>query len=95
MHRWVSRGSHFPTVMSEMLGGLGLGLPDHPIPAIRRGSKAYSTCCHDDSCQDFPSRMRGCEVVRQLAKLVHHQAGDCVSENLRHQAVMMINGKLH
>lgn len=40
------------------------------------------TCCHDDSCEDFPSCMGGGEVVCQLTELIHHQAGHGISQNL-------------
>lgn len=40
------------------------------------------TCCHDDSCKDFPPCMGGGEVVCQLTELIHHQAGHSISQNL-------------
>lgn len=45
-----------------------------------------STCCHDDSSQDFPSCMGGGEVVSELAEFIHHQARDGISQNLKSQA---------
>ena len=46
------------------------------------GRHPISTCCHDDSCEDFPSCMGGGEVVCQLTELIHHQARDGISQNL-------------
>lgn len=41
------------------------------------------TCCHDDSRQDFPSRMRRAKVVCELTEFVHHQTRDGISQNLK------------
>lgn len=42
-----------------------------------------STCCHDNSCQDFPSCMGGGKVVCELTEFIHHQARDGISQNLK------------
>lgn len=36
------------------------------------------TCCHDDSGKNFPARVRGGEVVRQVTKLIQNQAGHSI-----------------
>lgn len=48
-----------------------------------RPSTSTVTCCHDDSSKNFPARVRGSEVVRQVPKLVQHQAGHGVGQHLR------------
>lgn len=47
--------------------------------------KKKITCCHDDTCQYFPSSVWRGEVVRQFAELVDDQASDGVCQDLRWQ----------
>lgn len=46
-------------------------------------NRCKPTCCHDDSRQDFPSRMRRAKVVCELTEFVHHQTRDGISQNLK------------
>lgn len=52
-------------------------------PKNRPSAHGQSTCCHDDSCQDFPPRMGRGKVVCELTEFIHHQARDGVSQNLQ------------
>ena len=41
------------------------------------------TCCHDDSSKDLPARVGGGEAVCQVPKLIQHQAGHGIGQDLR------------
>lgn len=47
--------------------------------------RTSNTCCHDDTRQDFPSRMRGREVVREFAEFIHDETRDGICQHLRWQ----------
>lgn len=49
-------------------------------------NRCKSTCCHDDSRQDFPSCMGRGKVVCELTEFIHHQARDSISQNLETHA---------
>lgn len=53
---------------------------------FRHKNRCESTCCHDDSCQDFPPCMGRGKVVCELTEFIHHQAGDGISQNLKTHA---------
>lgn len=53
----------------------GRGLRARPLSVRCEAQHQHFTCCHDDAGKNFPACVRRGEVVRQIPKLIQHQAG--------------------
>lgn len=68
--------------VSEPLGGRMVLFLKHSSIFKWKHRIQNSTCCHDNTSQNFPSCVWRREVVSELAEFVHYQTRDGICKNL-------------